>query len=109
MKKTMEQKRIKAVKSKLIIFPRECSCCQGTVSFEKMWHVKRWGVNKMVYDNYYCKECMPTAEDVVHSIDTDNCMFGIAFVDPHTLDKEIERRHLTPPIMPLEENVGSIC
>lgn len=105
MKKTMEQRRIKAVKPKLVIFPTECCCCKGTVSFGKMWRVKRWCVNKTVHDEYYCKECMPTAEDVVHSIDTDNCMFGIAFVDPHILNKDIERPFLTPPLGP----AGTIC
>ena len=87
MKKTLEKRRIDAVKSKFIIFPRYCQSCMKTIIFKKVWCVKRWGVNKTVQNWYYCKECMPKPEDVIHEIDTDHCPFGIAFVDSHILHK----------------------
>ena len=46
-----------------------------------MWFVDRWGVNKTVHRWYYCTKCMKTKEDILKRIETDECYFGIAFVD----------------------------
>ena len=85
MKKTLKERRIKAVKSKFAIFPVECRSCKSSIKFEKVWRVQRWGVNKTIHDWHYCKDCMPTPEDVINEIDTDNCCFGIAFVDSYII------------------------
>ena len=83
-----EQKRLKAIKEiRPLVFPVTCSCCNNDFVREKVFKVARWGVNKMVHDWYYCKHCMPTKEDVIHEIDTDKCIFGIAFVDKQVIDK----------------------
>lgn len=85
MKKTLAERRIKAVKSKFVVFPVKCRCCKSSIKFEKVWRVQRWGVNKTVHNWFYCKDCKPTPEDVINEIDTDNCCFGIAFVDSHII------------------------
>lgn len=75
------KQRLKAVKKQYVIFPKQCRCCGDMISKEKMWKVNRWGVNKTVHTWYYCQKCMPTPEDVLNEVYTDDCHFGIAYVD----------------------------
>ena len=86
------KKRLKAIKEVCpIFFARKCRCCGNEYIKEKMFSVDRWGVwtnrNRNFYEWNYCKHCMPTKEDVLTEIDTDRCIFGIAFVDEHTISK----------------------
>lgn len=74
-------KRLKYIKDKLVFFDTKCDCCDNYFKFEKMWIVKRWGVNKTVHNWYYCHNCMPTKCDVLNEIDTDACIFGIFPID----------------------------
>ena len=76
-----EAKRLKAIKFKSVIFPKECSLCHNKFYNEKMWKFNRWGINKSVHAVYYCQNCMHSEEDVLNEIDTDESGFGIAFVD----------------------------
>ncbi len=71
------KKRLKRIKKRLAIFPTKCECCGDMISKEKMWKVDRWGVNKTIHTWHYCQECMPTAEDVLKEVDTDECPFEI--------------------------------
>ena len=82
------KKRLRAIKDKFILFDTECSCCNRIFKFEKMWSVDRWGVNKKIFTWNYCHYCMDTKEDVLNEIDTDSCIFGIAWVDEHTITKK---------------------
>ena len=71
MKVTHEERRLKAVKEKSFIFGRICTCCQAKVRKEKMWAVQVRPRNvKQDYpdDLYFCKECAPTAQDVLEEI-----------------------------------------
>ena len=77
----LETKRLKAIRLKSIIFSTQCGCCKKHFHLTKMWHVKRSGINHTVHDWYYCKNCMPTAKDVLNEIDTDGIPFGIAYLD----------------------------
>ncbi len=46
-----------------------------------MWMVNRYGVNKTWNLWCYCTNCIHSAEEVLHEIDTDECSFGIAGID----------------------------
>ena len=92
MRRTVEERRLRAIKSKFMILGRICECCKEEVSFEKMWVVDRWGAKKMIYPHYYCQKCMHTVKDVLNEIDNDACPYGIAFVDPYMKTKNKERR-----------------
>ena len=81
MKTNRKTARLQAIKEKFVFFKRKCVCCEKISSFEKMWCVMRSGINHTTHEWCYCKECMPTAEDVLHEIDTDGCAFGIAGID----------------------------
>ena len=83
MRIDIEQKRLNAIKEKLMFVETECKCCGNFFRFEKMWYVWRDGVNHRANLWCYCKNCMPTAEAVLHEIDTDACFFGIAGIDEH--------------------------
>ena len=66
-----------------------------------MWVVDRWAVNSEIVTWYFCKECFPTKEDVLNEIDTDECHFGIAYVDhPYIFEKKDNTRMYAskPPI-----------
>ncbi len=80
MKINHEKKRLDAIKLRYAFFPKKCGCCGEEYVSEKMYKVRRWGVNKMVFTWHYCQNCMKSKEDVIHEIDTDS-NFGIAFVD----------------------------
>ena len=82
MKVNFEQKRLKAVKSRFRIFPTKCECCGEEFYFEKMWSILRWGINETCHNWYYCKKCMHSADEVLNEVDTDECPWGIAVIDP---------------------------
>jgi hypothetical protein len=94
MKIDIETKRLKAIRLKPVLFPKKCSCCGNYFQFEKMFHVQRSGINRTIHDWFYCKNCTPTAKDVLHQIDTDSCYFGIAFVDD---GRDFKKVKPTPP------------
>ena len=81
MRDTATERRLNAIKKKFFFFGHPCACCKDTVKREEMWYVDRWGVNKNVYRWYYCTKCMKSKEEILKSIETDECYFGIAFVD----------------------------
>ena len=81
METTIETKRLNAIRLKFVLFEKKCSCCGNFFRREKVWHVLRSGVNRTIHDWYYCQNCMSTQKDVLHEIDTDECPFGIAFID----------------------------
>ena len=81
MKVCTEKKRLKAIKIRYRLFSTKCRCCGKKYKKEKMWSVKRWSVDKKVVEWNYCKNCMHSAEDVLHEIDTDGVPFGIAYID----------------------------
>lgn len=101
MRRTVKEKRLRAIKSKFMILARQCECCKEEVSFETMWEVKRWGVNNRIYLWNYCKRCMHTAEDVLNQIDNDACPWGIAYVDPQT--KQAHKEKTLKLLQELEE------
>jgi len=76
------------IEIKPLIFPVTCRCCGNDFVIEKMFKVDRWEINKIVHSWYFCKRCISTKEDVLNEIDTDECIFGIAFVDNHTIQKK---------------------
>ena len=92
MKTDLETRRLQHVKEKFVIFERKCACCGKFFRFEKMWCVLRGGINHTANEWCYCKECMPTAKDVLHEIDTDGCAFGIAGIDEGTEFKKDKTR-----------------
>ena len=80
MKVDKEQKRLKAIKLKYVLFPKKCDCCGETYKREKMWQVYRYdmlGASKW----HYCQNCMHSAEEVLYEIDTDAVPEGISGVD----------------------------
>ncbi len=81
MKVNKEQKRLKAIKEKYVFFPKKCNCCGENYTREKMWKVKRYGILNYIDTYYYCKKCMPSAQDVLTEIDTDAILYGISGVD----------------------------
>lgn len=81
MKVDKDQKRLKAIKRKRVFFPTKCECCEEEYVGEKMWQFYRYGVNAIPYKWHFCQNCMKTAEDVLHEIDTDEVPFGLAGVD----------------------------
>lgn len=89
MKVDKELKRLKAIKLKYILFPTECKCCGEEYKRTKMWQFYRYGVNKTRNKWHYCQNCMPSAEEVLNEIDTDESCFGIADIDDfHTFPKK---------------------
>ncbi|MBU5331764.1 hypothetical protein KQI61_06105 [Anaerocolumna aminovalerica] len=86
---TKEQKRLNSIKEiKPLLFYRTCHCCDNDFVKEKIFKVDRWGVNNSVHSWYFCKKCMSTKEDVLNEIDTDECIFGIAYVDSQVINKK---------------------
>lgn len=81
MKIDKEQKRLKAIKLKYVLFPTKCSCCKEEYKREKMWQLYRYGINKTWHKHYYCQNCMHSAKEVLHEIDTDESIFGLAGID----------------------------
>ena len=81
MKVDIEKKRLSAIRSRFVFFEKKCESCGNRFKKEKMWLVNRWGVNNTCHTWCYCTHCMPTAEAVLHEIDTDDCFFGIYGVD----------------------------
>lgn len=70
MKVDKEQKRLKTIKLKYVLFPTKCDCCGEEYKREKMWHA--W---------HYCQNCMHSAKEVLNEVDTDECCWGIAGID----------------------------
>ncbi len=97
-----DEKRIKAIKEKHIFFAKKCKHCGESIKRENMWVVKRYGVNGEVFKYYYCKDCFPTKEDVLREIDTDEILFGIAYVDDFFgyKKKDYTRLNATRPKIP---------
>lgn len=82
MRKKFQEKRMSKIKERTIISPKCCECCGDIICFEKMYKVTRWGANKSSHAYYYCKSCMPSKEEVLNEIDTDENHFGIFGIDP---------------------------
>lgn len=81
MKISKEQKRLKAIKLKYVLFPTKCESCGEYYKREKMWQFYRYDVNQTWNKWNYCRNCMPSAEAVLHEIDTDEIIFGLAGID----------------------------
>jgi hypothetical protein len=81
MVREKEVNRINAIKIKKPFFWTECSICGKEYRHESMFKVQRWGVNQTVHDWWYCNHCMSSKEDVLNEVDSDECYFGIAYVD----------------------------
>lgn len=81
MRINIQERRLKKIKDRFVFWGTRCECCGEVVKFEKMWRVWRDGVNHTNHLWSYCKHCMPTAKAVLHEIDTDGCIFGIAGID----------------------------
>lgn len=81
MKVNKEKKRIKAIKLRFMILPKKCQRCGEEFYFEKMWKALRWGMNETCHEWHYCQNCMHSAEEVLDEIDTDDCPWGLAFID----------------------------
>ena len=81
MKVRKEEKRLKAIKLKFVLFPTKCACCGEEHKREKMWQLYRYGINATFHKWHYCQKCMHSAEDVLHEVDTDEFNFGIVGVD----------------------------
>lgn len=95
MKIDRERKRLKAIKLKYVLFPAKCDCCGEEYTREKMWQFYRYEANKLSYKHYYCQNCMHSAEEVLHEIDTDESSFGLAGIDDFILEKrDYTRMHL---------------
>lgn len=88
MKVDKEQKRLKAIKLKYVLFSTKCDCCGNEYKREKMWRFERYGINKTWHTWHYCQNCMHSAEDVLNEIDTDESPFGLAGVDDFTIHKK---------------------
>ena len=81
MKVDKEQKRLKAIKLKYVLSPTKCDCCGEEYKREKMWQFYRYGINESWHKWHYCQNCMHSAEEVLHEIDTDESIFGLAGID----------------------------
>lgn len=89
MKVDKKIRRLNAIKVKFpMLLSCECKSCHNEYLHEKMFIVDRWGVNNTIHSHSYCKQCMPTKEDVLFEIDTDENPFGIAFVDNPNISKD---------------------
>ena len=88
MKVDKEQKRLKAIKLRYILFPKECNCCRKKYKNEKMWRVKRYGIDEPIINYYYCQSCMHSPQDVLNEIYTDSSVFGIVGVDDFFIEKK---------------------
>ena len=98
METKLETKRLNAIRLKFVRFEKKCACCGNFFRFEKMWHVRRSGVNRTIHDWYYCQNCMRTPKDVLHAIDTDSYPFGIANIDnDRNFSKTKTKPAYTPP------------
>lgn len=67
---SLEERRLRAIKSKYAFFSKECECCKDKVRFEKMWKVRLWGMNRRINTKYFCHKCTPTARAVYNQIDS---------------------------------------
>lgn len=81
MKVDKEQKRLKAIKLKYVLFPTKCNCCGEVYKREKMWQVYCYAAMTGMYKWHYCQNCMHSAEEVLYEIDTDAVPWGISGVD----------------------------
>jgi hypothetical protein len=93
MKVSQEQLRLKEIKLKRVFWVTKCESCGNLFKKEKMWHVKRWGINRTHWSFYYCQNCMHSAEEVLNEIDTDANVFGIYPVDAQTINKKSYERY----------------
>ncbi len=90
-----EKTRLKAIKERKINSNEKCDSCGKNIKGKEVWVVNRYGTNGEVLKYYYCKECFPTREDVLNEIDTDEILYGIAFVDDFRgyVKKDYRRLH----------------
>jgi len=82
-------KRLDAIKFGSSEKIRKCSCCGWQIGIEEMWTVTRHSHHGKT-DYHYCTNCMLTAEQVLHEIDTDDNPYGIFGVDPIFLKDKVE-------------------
>lgn len=94
MRVNREQKRLKAIKLKYVLSPTECNCCGNEYKREKMWRLYRYGINKSYNKRYYCQNCMHSAKEVLNEVDTDECPFGLAGIDPFFCFKKKDRTRI---------------
>lgn len=88
MKTTEKERRLRAIKPEFVFSLKTCHCCKKDKKFKIMWSVSRYTRTSGYFRKYYyCKDCMPTAENVLQEIDTDNIQFGIATIDNRFLIK----------------------
>lgn len=83
-----DSSRLDAIKLKYSFFAVKCERCGEEFKRIKMWQFKRYGINKTIHKHFYCQNCMHSAKDVLHEIDTDESPFGIAFVDSFVITKK---------------------
>lgn len=76
-----DKERVKAIRKQYRFHSTGCTCCKKTFRFKEMWVVYRDTPNLYPVPYYYCQNCMPTAEAVLHEIDTDAINYGIAGID----------------------------
>ena len=68
MKISYEERCLKAVKKRYVLFGRECYHCQAKVKQEKMWklYVEPSNPLQIFLDEiYFCQNCAKTREDVL--------------------------------------------
>ena len=78
-----KQKRLNAIKTKFIYGIKKCDHCKKVITKQEIWTVYRYAVNGEIKKYHYCKKCFKTKEDVLNEIDTDEILFGIAYVDDY--------------------------
>lgn len=61
---------------------KQCTCC-CVGGKKRMWHCHRYSKRGGHQSYYYCLGCMPTAEAVLHEIDSDNVPFGLVGIDEY--------------------------
>lgn len=76
-----EQKDLKSIKEKFVIFPRKCKCCDESYIFAKMFCTKRYRLNMTVVEEYYCKRCTPEKADVLKLTDDKEPEYNITSMD----------------------------
>lgn len=88
----IERERLEAIEF-LHVGSQKCTCCKRKFKETDMWHCERYGRRRPVVSYWYCQECMPSAEDVLNEIDTDDIPFGLAGIDGYgtSFKKNFER------------------
>ena len=79
-------KRLKAIKKRYVLMPTRCDCCGKEYIRKKMWVVERYCWN--LHGELEHSEKWHSKEEVLHRIDTDDCLFGIYGVDEYYLPQK---------------------